>query len=169
MITDQDKFNRIKLIKDMFSNNEVTDPEDERCYLIQLENLLPKPTKTLYIDADSLIFYTAYSPTNTSSVKEIEGSFIGESVDTLDDLKSAFHSIVKEVVESCRKNSLLGNMTRFKDYKLIFTPSTNFRYNLYPDYKANRKDRERSEDEIKLKKYAHSIGLIVEGVEAYNL
>lgn len=160
----QDKIKRITDLRNMYK--KTSDEEDQRCFLIQIEQLLPTPKKTLYIDADSLIFYAAYSSNNSSSIPEIEGSFIGDNIDIFEDLKASFHSIVNEVVSACKKHSLLGEMVTFKDYKLVFTPSTNFRYELFSDYKISRKDRDKSDDEIKLRKYAHTIGIMVDNVEA---
>lgn len=157
---------KIKRITDLRSNYHNEDEEGKRTYLIQLENLSPKPTKTLFIDADGLIYYAAYSSNNNSSVPKIEGNFIGNPVDTTNDLIATFHSIVNNVVSACKTHSLLGNMVTFKDYKLVFTPKDTFRYSLFPDYKISRRDRESSNDEVILKKYAYSIGMIVDNVEA---
>jgi len=141
---------------------------DKDAVVKQLENFLPKPTKTLYIDADSLVFYTALSPRNVTNVKSIEGgTFIGIPVkEDYEYLQVAFYSLVDTVVAACRLESLKGNMIRFKDYKLVFTPSTNFRYDIYPKYKIKRLDKERTDELIYLRNWSKSIGLIVEGVEA---
>jgi 5'-3' exonuclease len=163
-VTEYDKLNRIKQLREIIP--DTTNEDEKRAYFIQLENLLPKANKTLYIDADGLIYYAAYSPNNISSVTEIEGSFIGEALDNSKELHDSFNSIVAGVVKACKELSLLGKMNRFKDYKLVFTPSTNFRYDLSPNYKISRKDRERSKEEQIIKKYAYSIGIVVEGVEA---
>ena len=57
-------------------------------------------------------------------------------------------------------------MIRFKDYKLVFTPSTNFRYDLFADYKIKRKDKVQTDELIELKKWVRTFGMMVEGVEA---
>jgi len=167
MITEIEKLKRIKDLR-VLLNDDTVDIDEIRAYSIQLETLLPEPTKTLYVDADSLQFYIAYSPTNVNTVTPIEGgTFIGKQIDNTEELlQKAFLSIVDDVVAACRLESLKGNMVRFKDYKLVFTPSTNFRYDIYPKYKFKRLDKEQSEDLIKLKKWTKSIGLVVEGVEA---
>jgi len=162
MTLDQQK--RVKQLRDDIKQGNV-DIDGERAYLIQIETLLPTPTKTLYVDADSLVFYTAYSPVNVDYCTPIEeGTFIGTKIEF--NLNDAFEATVAGVVADCKRESLLGNMILFKDYVLVYTPSTNFRYDLFPEYKIKRLDKEQSPELIALKKYAKSTGLIVEGVEA---
>ena len=164
MIKEIDKQKRIKALRTEIKSGNL-DADGTRAYLIQLENLLPEPTMTLYVDADSLVFYTAYSPVNVDYHIPIEGgTFIGNKVEF--NLNDAYESTVAGVVADCRAESLLGNMVRFKDYILVYTPSTNFRYDIYPNYKIKRLDKEQSPELIELKKYAKSKGLIVIGVEA---
>lgn len=156
---------RVKQLRDIIKNDNPN--EDEvRAYCIQINTLLPEPTKTLYIDADSLIYYAAYAPVSFS-VDPIEGTFIGDNIiSKIDELVKMFYNMVDDVVEACRIESLKGNMIRFKDYQLVFTPSTNFRYDIYPDYKCSRFDKEESEELKGLKSIVKPKGLIVEGVEA---
>lgn len=157
---------RIKAIRKMLNEDNLT--EDEiRAFCIQLETYLPKSTKTLYIDADSLIYYVAHNTDNTSTIKALEGSFVANDlVENIDDLVEAYFNRVEDVVKACRLESLKGNMIRFKDYKLVYTPSTNFRYDIFPDYKKSRKDLEQTKDLINLKNHVKQLGLIVFGVEA---
>jgi len=155
---------RVKQLRTEIRSGEL-DSDGVRAYLIQLETLLPKATKTLSIDADGLIYNTAYSPNNVDSCLPIEGgTFVGEKVEG--DLQQAFDAVVDGVVQACRRESLLGNMIQFKDYILAYTPSTNFRYGLYPEYKIKRLDRVESQELIKLKGQVKPKGLIVKGVEA---
>lgn len=154
---------RIISLRDEINTKELDD-ETIRIYLIQIEQLLPKPTKTLYIDADSIIYYIAYSPTNSDMCEPEEGSFIGDKIDI--DLKESYYSLVHDIVASCRKESLMGNMIRFKDFKLVYTPSTNFRYDIFPDYKKSRIDKKESDELIYLKSQVKKEGIIIDGVEA---
>lgn len=157
---------RIKQLRDKLKNEDLTSDEI-RIYSIQIETLLPKPTKTLFIDADGLIFKAAYSPNNKSLEPIIGGTFVGVS-NSEDGLIDSFNAVVNTVVEACKLESIKGNMTMFKDYKLVFTPSTNFRYDLFPDYKIKRKDKVRSNEEVVLKKHIkdNNVGLYVNNVEA---
>ena len=158
---------RIKALRDDINHNKV-DADGRRAYLIQIETLLPKPTKTLYIDADSLIYYCAYSPQNVDFCLPIEeGTFIGNKIEV--NLESAFYELVDYVVQACKTESLLGNMIPFKDYILVFTPSTNFRYDLFPEYKYRRLEKEESPELKELKKLVKPKGLIVDGVEADDI
>lgn len=157
-----EELERIKKLRTLMNNDEATEDET-RAYCIQIETLLPQPSKTLYIDADSLIFYTAYAPEN--NIPTIEGDFIGNKIDK--NLEAIFYSLVDDVVERCRVESLKGNMIRFKEHKLVFTPSKNFRYDIFPDYKIKRLDKEQSPDLVELKKLVKPKGLIVDGIEIH--
>lgn len=164
MIKDIEKQKRIKQLRDDIKFDKV-DEDGRRAYLIQIETLLPKPTKTLYIDADSLIYYCAYSPQNVDYCIPIEGgTFVGNKVEV--NLEGAFNELVSYVVQACKDESLLGNMIPFNDYILVYTPSTNFRYDLFPDYKIRRLDKEESPELKELKKIVKPKGLIFEGLEA---
>jgi len=155
---------RVKQLRTEIKKGNI-DEDGVRAYLIQLETLLPKPTKTLYIDADSLIYYSAYSPMNNDSCTPIEGgTFVGNKIEF--SLEDAFYDLVDSVVSTCRTESLLGNMIMFKDFKLVYTPSTNFRYDIFPEYKYRRLGKEESKELKELKKLVKPKGLIVEGFEA---
>lgn len=166
MITNLEYINQIESTRKAILKDGVGEDE-KKGYLIYLEKLLPKPTKILYIDADGLIYKAAYSPIITNVVEPIEGgTFIGIGVEADNDLETMFNSIVERTVEACKYESLMGNMITFKDYVLVYTPSTNFRYEVYDKYKYRRFDKPQSEELIELKSIVKPKGLIVEGVEA---
>ena len=167
-----DKLERIKALKE-YLNDDTTNDDELRAYAIQLETLLPATDKTLYVDADGLIYKAALSPMFITTIKPIEGgTFIGTPVDdegfSDSDYIDLFETIVEGVVFACKIQSLLGNMVRFSNYKLVFTPRKNFRYDIFPDYKIKRADREKSYAEVLLKDYVKSNkdNIFVEGVEA---
>jgi hypothetical protein len=154
---------RVKYLTDNLSFME---GDDLRCALIQLRTLLPKPTKTLYIDADSLIYYIAFGNSGTA---ELEGSFVGnEHKTTFKDYKIAFKSLVHSVVNDCEIESFKKKLPRFKDYKLVFTVTRNFRYDIYPEYKANRKDMKVTVELLRLKKWVLTLdeAMWEDGLEA---
>jgi len=155
---------RIKDLRELIPT--VEDISEREAYLIQLEQLLPKPTKKLYIDADGLIYKAAYSPVITDKVTSIDGSFVGTPTNNTYDLEEMFNNVVKSVVDACKYESLMGNMTIFKDYVLVYTPSTNFRYDVYSDYKKSRFNKPQSDELIELKALVKQKGLMVDGVEA---
>jgi len=164
MIPTIEKQKRIKQLRTDINSGDI-DIDARRAYFIQLETLLPVPTKTLYVDADSLIYYSAYSPSNIDNCLPIEGgTFIGDKIEF--SLEDAFNSLVNAVVQSCKEESLLGNMIPFDGFKLVYTPSTNFRYDIFPEYKYRRLGKEESLELKELKKLVKPKGLIVEGVEA---
>jgi len=160
---------RIKDLRELIPT--VEDISEREAYLIQLETLLPKPTKKLYIDADGLIYKAAYSPVITEKVEPISGGgFVGTPINNDSyDLEEMFNNVVKSVVDACKYESLMGNMTTFKDYVLVYTPSTNFRYDVYPEYKKSRFNKPQSNELIELKALVKPKGLIVEGVEADDI
>jgi len=126
-----------------------------------------KSDKTLYIDADSLVYYAAYNKTLTNPCKAEEGDFIGDEIGIrFNDYKQVFRDRVEAVVLECELASYRKELPKFKDYKLIFTPKTNFRYDIYPDYKKSRKNLEKTTTLKRLERYARSLGYTPEGIEA---
>lgn len=76
--------------------------------------------KIALIDADTLIFYAVYNKAN-----EVDKS--------LDDCKKHIDDLIKNIL----------NYTKSTHYLLFLTVGKNFRYTIYPDYKANRKKLEK--------------------------
>ena len=86
---------------------------------------------TLYIDADSIIFHTVYSPSHKPDFGDVEvqqGSFTGAPVRAsgLIPYKKHFMDIVNDIVTTCELESAIGKFPGFDGYKLIFTPQNNF-------------------------------------------
>ena len=126
--------------------------------------------KTLRIDADGLLYYAAYSPVFKPFEAIEGGSFKGDVISTrFKNIKEAFENIVANVVFECEVESFKGNLPRFNDYELIFTPSTNFRYDIFPDYKKNRKDLVQSTNLKRLKKWVKRNNTVAPGIEADDL
>jgi len=126
-------------------------------------------SKTLYIDADSLLYLTVFSRSNNGTdFDEQEGEDFGVIKPDMKALKAQFKSLIWDVVTSCEVESAIGSMTKFKDHVLVFTGSTNFRYDIFPNYKWKRKFLDPKPPEFyKLKKWAiKKFGLISEIVEA---
>jgi len=127
-------------------------------------------SKTLYIDADSLLYLTVFSRSNNGTdFDEQEGEDFGVVKPDIKALKAQFKALVWDIVSSCEIESAIGIMTKFKDHVLVFTGSTNFRYDIYPDYKKRRKD-DKPEEFYKLKKWAiKKFGIISDIVEADDI
>jgi len=127
-------------------------------------------SKTLYIDADSLLYLTIFSRSNNGTdFDEQEGEDFGVVKPDMKSLKAQFKALVWDVVSSCEVESTIGEMTKFKDHILVFTGSTNFRYDIFPEYKNKRKD-DKPDEFYKLKKWAvKKFGIISDIAEADDI
>lgn len=164
MITPQEVGQRIK---DLLAGWDGFDEEMRRVSLIQMRNLRPSD-KILRIDADSLLYYTAYAA-NFKDGEAIEGgTFVGSKQRvTFKDYKQHLDDLVADIVLACELASFRNELPRFNDYELVFTPSTNFRYDIFPDYKKSRANKPQSNTLKRLKKYAKKhLGIVPEGIEA---
>jgi len=125
--------------------------------------------KTLFIDADSLLYLTVFSRSNNGTdFEEQKGEDFGVVKPDMKALKAQFKSLVWDIVSSCEIESAIGSMTKFKDHVLVFTGSTNFRYDIFDNYKWRRELLPPKPPEFyKLKKWAvKKFGIISEIVEA---
>ena len=96
-------------------------------------------SKKLYIDADSILYNTVFARANTGTGFEVqEGSDFGVVKPDMKALKAQFRALIHDTVTSCEVESAIGTMTKFKKHVLVFTGSTNFRYDIFPDYKKSR-------------------------------
>lgn len=164
MINPQEVGERIKALLDGW---DAADEEMRRVSLIQMRTLRPSD-KILRIDADSLLYYTAYAAAFKDG-KAIEGgSFVGSKVRIpFKDYKQHLDDLVADTVLACELASFRNELPRFTDYELVFTPSTNFRYDIYPEYKKSRLHKPQSNILKRLKKYAKkNLGIVPEGIEA---
>jgi len=99
-----------------------------------------KPTKTtLLIDADSLLYIHAA----VNEKKYDWGNDIVSKVTDIDNAIEDFTASVEDIVEECK----------CEEYFLYFTGSTNFRYDVLPSYKGNRKGLEKPELFYELRDY----------------
>ena len=121
--------------------------------------------KTLYIDADHLIYKTIYSP---MFVDKIDGEVLNPP--PLKDFKDMFKSLLDEVVTTCQLETVMGEMIKFEGFVCCFTGNTNFRYDIFEDYKKSRADRDKPEMFYKLKSWAaKKYGIISDLVEADDI
>lgn len=154
-----------KLLEVFDESNE----DEQKAYRIQMRTLLPSE-RTLRIDADGLLYYAAYSPAFKPSEAIEGGSFVGTKIKTtLKDVKLIFEIMVNDIVNDCEMESFKGNLPRFNDFELIFTPSTNFRYEIFPDYKKSRLNKPQSVMLKRLKKWAKKNNTVAPGIEADDL
>jgi len=120
--------------------------------------------RNLVIDADSLLYAVAGQPVKDG----LDGDVLVAKPD-MRILKRKLYQLVKEIedevaVETVSKKFKLGETI------LVFSdPKGNFRYDLYPDYKKNRKGQEKSEAFYKLRDWAIRRNVMVEGCEADDI
>ena len=110
------------------------------------------------LDADYLMFEC------TEGNYITKNTFANEQVD-LKPFKKRFKQLVKDV-EDAIAVEMLGKV-KIKGIEVIIgDPDGNFRYDIYPEYKANRKGGDRTETFYKLRKWALKKYGYVKGVEA---
>ena len=118
-----------------------------------------KKYKGIVIDSDFLIFEVtegAYIKNNTFANEKVD---LAPFKERFDELVGAIHDEVSV--------ALLGTAKVGKKIKLIFSdPETNFRYKLYPEYKANRKGSTRSDLFYRMRKWALKKYSYVKNIEA---
>lgn len=88
-------------------------------------------SKTALIDADGIIYIACYNKKDSTEVKSLQ------------DCKNAVDDVIK--------NILLA--TGSDKYLLFLTVGKNFRYDIYPEYKGNRKYSEKPEHFDRVKEY----------------
>ncbi len=116
-------------------------------------------SKKIIIDADYLIFEVAegkYIKQNTFDNEKVK----------LKPFKDRFKMLVKDIEDEVSV-ALLGKFKIKGKVKLSFSdPNNNFRYDIYPEYKGNRKRGERSELFYRVRKWALKKYGYVEDIEA---
>jgi 5'-3' exonuclease len=126
-----------------------------------------KRWKGLAIDADFLLYETAEGKFQTG--KGIFGEEEGEVADKgfkepLKPYKERFKTLLKDVIDTVYANAP-GQIG--KKVKVLFTdPDNNFRYEIYPEYKSNRRDMQKSDVFYRLRKWVHKKYGFVKGAEA---
>jgi len=106
----------------------------------------------LLIDGDIFMY-------KCSSPKQINGEVVEE--DTLELAISKFNNWLKTLINNTKSNNYIG----------FLTGKSNYRYSIYPEYKANRKGKPKPQHLSALRDYAiNQYGFIVsEGVEADDM
>jgi len=119
--------------------------------------------KDIYIDADGLIYTVAYAQGTNASLGGSKVSMSEKGVN-IKAMKAHYKRYVKDLYKSVEVLSITENWKPGKVH-LVFSDKTNFRYDIYPEYKANR-TQEKTEQYKKLKKWALKKGLVVKNCEA---
>ena len=115
--------------------------------------------KKICIDADFVLFACAEG----SYVKD--NQFANEKV-KLAPYKERFKAIIHDIVEEAAAEYLGVIKIKGEPKVLLGDPDGNFRYEIYPEYKGNRKSSARSDLFYRLRKWALKEYGYVKGVEA---
>ena len=103
--------------------------------------------KRIAIDADFIVFQC------TEGKEHTQGTFDNEKV-KLKPFKEKFRAIVRDIEEEVAVEFLGVYKIKGKAKILLSDPAGNFRYDIFPNYKANRKGSTRSELFYRLRKWA---------------
>jgi len=117
--------------------------------------------RNLVIDADHLLYAVAGQPRKDS----LEGETLEVAPD-MSALKRKFDSLVKEIEDEVAVAVVAKKFKLGKTILVFSDPDGNFRYDIFPDYKKNRKDLKKSEAFYKLRRWAHRKGVVVKHTEA---
>ena len=125
-----------------------------------------REVKDVAIDADHILYNIASEPS-----KAFTSSLAGKSLKVTDGkaemkkLKDAFKDNVNEYRKLAEVESIAHNYTLGKTI-VVIGDASNFRYDIYPEYKANRKGRPMTEQFKKLRKWARKKYAPNENIEA---
>lgn len=123
-----------------------------------------KIVKDVYIDADNIPYVVA--PTPTPKKDSLEGIVVKPTKTKLKILTRAYAEIVEDYESIAAIECALQGWKLGKTYVIVSDPKTNFRYDIYPEYKANRSGREKTKDFYKLRKWAYKTHTWVKNTEA---
>lgn len=123
-----------------------------------------KKIKDIYIDADHLIYTVALAQGTNATLGGSKVSMSDTKVN-IKAMKAHFKKYVKDFVKSVEVLSITEKWTVGKTY-LIYSDKTNFRYDIFPAYKCNRDDSEKTPQFLKLRKWCHKHGIIHPNTEA---
>lgn len=108
---------------------------------------MSKPKTLLLIDADSLLYiHAAVNETKYDWGEDEFGDKVTSSLTDIDRAISDFSEAVYDIVTECACD----------EYILYFTGSTNFRYDVLPSYKGNRKGVDKPALFYELREYVQS-------------
>ena len=128
--------------------------------------------KMIALDADYLIFQLTEGKAQTNSAfPDADGMEVEEYKKPLKPYKKALKKAIKDVEQEVAAN-LPGEVKGIKPF--FSDPTGNFRYDIFPDYKKNRKGSERSELFYRLgrwafKKYGFVPNTEADDVVAYHV
>jgi DNA polymerase-1 len=113
--------------------------------------------KQVVIDADFLIFRVTEGKNTKMTMFQKRGKSISKKKyeEPLEPYIRDFHSRVESMMDQIAVQTICEDWKLAKDPLIVFSdPNGNFRYELEPNYKGNRKGSERSELYYRLRKWA---------------
>jgi len=112
--------------------------------------------KKVIVDADYLVHQCTEGQTNKRAYFPVEGESIKQKKKykpSLKPFKKQFKQMVKDLEDEIAV-AVLGKYKLKGKPILVFSDKSNFRYDIYPEYKANRKGTERTPEFYRLLKWA---------------
>ena len=122
--------------------------------------------RDLYIDADHLLYNVAGNKPKDS----LAGDVIEAKVH-MEPLKLAFLQEVDDITDAVAVEVVAKKFRLGKTYLVFSDPVTNFRFEIFPDYKKSRRDLKMSDSFYKLKEWAHTLknAIVGRNVEADDI
>lgn len=119
--------------------------------------------RDIYIDADHILYAVAGNPAKNM----LDGDILEVKPD-MAMLKRKFMSIVKDYEDLLATETVSKKFTLGATHLVFSDPYSNFRYDIYPEYKAHRKG-DRSKAFYRLRKWAHKKYPPVKNTEADDI
>lgn len=125
------------------------------------------PTKDIYVDADYLIYECTEGKDNKASYFNSESGSVRPSDHeiNLEPYKDKLKAIVKKLEDDVALETVSHKFKLGKTH-LVFTGDNNFRYDIYPEYKANREGKVKAPEFEPLRKWAMEKYMCLDNVEA---
>lgn len=127
--------------------------------------------RRIIIDADFLIFEVCEGKFTKMTMFEAENGSVGDDgyKESLKQYKKRFSQLVQDIEDEISVEMVGKCKIKGTPIIALSDPDTNFRYDLYPEYKANRKDKERSKLYYRLRKWALKKYGYVSNIEADDM
>lgn len=122
--------------------------------------------RDIVIDADHILFFVAEANVYKS---ELGGKSISKKKESLNKYKEHFKKIIADYVTTAEVESIAYNWTIGKTM-VILSDDTNFRYDIYPEYKAKRSEKKGILKRLKkwaMKEYIYEPNTEADDVVAY--
>ena len=120
--------------------------------------------KLVAIDADHILYDIA-SPPSATRKGTLKGKSIAKVSHSIKKLKKAFKERIREYTKIAEVESIAFDWTT-GETMVVIGDKSNFRYDIFPEYKANRAGKEHTEEFIKLRKWARKKYAPKQNVEA---